>query len=200
MKALLFKFTMISLVYFSTSSSFAESLRTEDNFGAMFTVNDPIPGKYGLKLGFNAWDFVRFETGGGIESNAGDGIASEIGTNMTTAMFWIMTLGLIDWEEIHDFVSDDDQAVIKTVFSWSLGATFLVPEWSLSPAVGIHYGGFEATNGALDLPDSDNHVFYKIGVDWQSPIGFQIGAGWSIAPELPQALKNKAYINFGYFF
>ena len=156
MRSLLLVFIIVT----SSLNAWSESHRAKRSFGFGLTLNDPLPAHYGLGLFYNINDFMQIEFAAGFASQGlGDSAADEIGTTLTTAMFWIITLGLIDWEDIRDFVKDEDEAVVRTLFAWGGGLNFFVPGWSLTPMVGIGLGGWSANNSPFGLTDSGSHVY-----------------------------------------
>ena len=196
MKSLL-TFTLLFLI---STQSLAESSREQKRFGAWWGVNDPAPGAVGVNFGYNLNSFSRVHLGAGIQSNAGEAFADEVGTNMMAALGYILTLGQVDWDELKEFFSDEDKEQTQTATSWGGGVSFFWPDWNLSPTVGINLAQFEATNGALNLKRRGTHVYYKAGVDWQMEKGFLLGAGWLHAPSLPNPIADRFYFNIGWFF
>lgn len=177
------------------------SERTERKFGMAFSFNDPAPALYGLNFYYNFTDYMQMQLGMGFNTEGvGESVTGEISTSMVTAIFFVITLGQIEWEKIRDFVKDEDEAVIKTVFAWGGGFNFFVPGWNLSPMAGIGYGGWEANNSPFGLPNRDRHVYYKLGVDWQTPIAIRLSAGWMHAPDLPPPIADKMFAHLGLTF
>lgn len=186
---------------FSQTTWAEESERGNHFFGINMGANNTPPGLFGLDLGFNFTDWIQLEFGAGFNSQGlGESVTDELATTMVTTVFYIITLTLVDWDDIRDFVKDEDETVVRTVFSWGGGFNFFYPGWNLSPLLGIGYAGWEAKNGAFDLAEKDQHFFYKVGVDWQTSTGFRLSAGLVHSPDLPQVIRNKAFAQVGYFF
>ena len=189
---------VFSLILVMAQSSLGSS-RIERRAGVTFGVNDPSPAMYGFNIHYNFTDYMQLQFGAGFGTDGvSESVVEEISTSLVTAMFYVMTLTLIEWDKIRDFVKDEDETLVKTIFTWGGGLNFFVPGWNISPMAGVAYAGWEAKNSPFGLSNRDRHVFYKLGVDWQTAIGIRLSAGWAHSPDLPESIRDRAFANLGY--
>lgn len=192
-----------------SNSIFAD--RTEDRLGVIVTRNDPMPGGIGGGLSLNATRWMRFNALMGFdeivenETESG-GVADDV----AAAVFWIILLGQVEYDEIKDFLAestvDNTAPVIKRkITTQSLGLELLHPDWRISPMLGVGYSSYKVDNNYKDLGTDNqsvrkNTVFYKLGVDWQGESGLSLAVGAAYAPDLPEPLQWKAFGKMGYYF
>lgn len=135
-------------------------------------MGDPYPSLAGANLAINVLDFLRLTAGiGGYTGAAG----SSLGAGSTAA----------------------------AATSYAAGLRALMPGWSFSPMVGVSYTHLHMTSGPANanvqgFGASGEYWYASMGLEWQSPNGFNVGAGCNVA--MLATGTALPYINIGYFF
>lgn len=82
-------------------------------------------------------------------------------------------------------------------FTFNGGVNLFVPDWSLSPMIGI---SDSSTTGKT--VNTSNLINLRAGFDWQFRFGLDLGAGVNYTPALPinDLVAFSPYIRIGYFF
>lgn len=203
---------MVSLFCFSPAMAkkgSSSGRRTGDLLGLYIAKNDPIPGDVGGGLGINVTDFLRVNGGVSYADNSEDNpnVNTGFSDQMTAAMFWIMTLGLIDYDEIVDFVSDNkDETEVpftkrKVVSKSASLDLILVPSWQFSPFIGAGWVRYESENAFKDLEVKKDIPYYKFGFDFQhSGSGLYLAFGVNHSPDLPKPMQTTGFARLGLFF
>ncbi len=185
---------------FLTFTCFAADNRADNNFGLYVGVYDPIPGSAGLNLGWNITSFLRVSGGFSSYTNAEGGFFEDMSESIISGLFYIILLGLADYDDVREFFDTEDESVHKYVFSYAGGLNFFVPGWNLSPTVGVQVGSYSSKNNPFGLRNSESYVCYRTGLEWQTKVGLMLGVGYSYTPVLPAGLRNKYYAQLGWFF
>lgn len=132
-------------------------------------LGDPFPTLLGVNVGYNAFDFLRLHAGiGRVSASAGIG----------------------------------DSSLSASATTLGVGARALVPGWSLSPTVGLAaamvvYSSSGASIKVNGFEASGAHVYASLGVDWQTPGGFNLGLGYNLS--IRSGIGGLPYLNFGWF-
>jgi hypothetical protein len=82
-----------------------------------------------------------------------------------------------------------------------MGAQALIPGWSLSPAVGLHYGHIiYSGDGTLQVggfKKSGGHIYGSAGIDYQSSTGFNFGLG--MIRSFRAGIGSSGYLRLGWY-
>lgn len=95
------------------------------------------------------------------------------------------------------FSSDVDYGgTMVSVYSlaYAVGTRFLVPQWRLTPIVGVSWGSIK-TEG---FDAETRHVYFTAGLEWQSHRGLTLGAGFSRSTD--RDVGGLPYANVGWQF
>ena len=76
------------------------------------------------------------------------------------------------------------------------GVDALWPEWNLSPLVGVAYSRVFLSGSGFNV--SADNVYAKLGIDWQSATGLNLGVGFNVA--LVGVSGSTPYVNAGWYF
>ncbi|MCB0364666.1 MAG: hypothetical protein H6624_06565 [Bdellovibrionaceae bacterium] len=181
--------------------------RGDDVLGLYVTNNDPIPGQVGAGLGITLAPFLRLNGGVSYADNSSDNPNVDTGfaDQMVAAMFWIMAAGLIDYDDIVEFVSENKSETTipftkrkVTTKSASLD-WIIVPGWQVSPVIGAGWSQYRSENSFKDLEEKKDIAYYKFGFDWHHPSGFYFAFGVNHSPDLPKPIQTIGYARLGYF-
>jgi hypothetical protein len=91
-----------------------------------------------------------------------------------------------------------------TASTFGVGGRFLVPDWNFSPVVGISWATVSVTisGGAIGdvggFTGSGSHLYATFGFDWQTGMGFNLGAGYNLS--LKSGVGGLPYVNLGWYF
>lgn len=180
--------------------SFAKSVDDYRPFGFYVSAFDPVPGALGVNVAVAPVKFLQLHAGVGYYSNSNEPVLTQVGTSIVSAMFYLVTLSLINYWDIRNFVAGTAaNPNDKSVFLGSMGLELRHPDWVLSPALGIDYGGYSARNQPFGLADQGNFVAYSAGLSLKYG-ALYLGAGYKAAAALPTEVRNHFYLNGGVFF
>lgn len=182
--------------------------RGGDPLGLYVTNNDPIPGEIGAGLGINVTDYLRINGGVSFADNSEDNpnVGTGFSDQMVAAMFWIMAIGLIDYDEIVDFVSENkDKTEVpftkRKVQSKSASLDWIiVPSWQFSPFIGAGWSQYKTENAFKDLEPKKDIVYYKLGFDFHHESGLYFAFGVNHSPDLPKPIQTIGFARLGFFF
>lgn len=135
---------------------------------------------------------------GGYVGLLGDPFPTLVGLNVAYNVFDFMraTVGL-------GKVSASVGTAEATATTIGGGARFFVPGWSFSPVVGLStaYVSVSQTDGmsisVKNFETSGMHLYGTVGFDWQSPSGFNVGAGYNLS--FKSGVGGLPYINLGWY-
>lgn len=167
--------------------------------GLFLAHNTPAPATLGANVGIHLFDFVRLEGGFGMGGDAVGSGASTLAASMITSVGYLLTGGLVKWEDIYRFVSGGPPPG-NYVTTWGGGARFFLPQAPLVPSIGIHYAAGTAVGSVGGVSGSFGHVYYTLGIDWQSRVGLNLGAGLNLCLSLPEPSRYLLYVHVGWFF
>ncbi len=92
-----------------------------------------------------------------------------------------------------------------TASTFGFGGRFMVPDWNLTPVVGISWATVSVTASAPGLvgdvggfSGSGSHLYATFGFDWQTGAGFNVGAGYNLS--LQSGVGGLPYVNLGWYF
>lgn len=208
---------LVMMTAFPSTLAFAANrARDTKRFGAYLSLNgDPTPAGFGANAAYNLSSFLQLHAGVGGYSdwmgpNLGAGVWNYTGRpllfGLAYSVVWFLTwigqvmfgtkMVKLRYGEFADLKADYTH---KQSFSFGTGATLLVPDWSLSPAAGVHYTRYMASGNPWGLSDSGNVVYYSLGLNWQTNSGLAFSGGVNICPSLSSAACG-GYGNIGYFF
>jgi len=91
-----------------------------------------------------------------------------------------------------------------TASTFGFGGRFFVPDWNFSPVVGISWATVSVTitGGAIGdvggFTGSGSHLYATFGFDWQTGMGFSLGAGYNLS--LKSGVGGLPYVNLGWYF
>lgn len=92
-----------------------------------------------------------------------------------------------------------------TASTFGAGARFMMPDWNLTPVVGISWATVSVTaEGTGVIGDvggfsgSASHMYMTFGFDWQTGSGFNLGAGYNYS--LKSGVGGLPYVNLGWYF
>jgi len=147
----------------------AQSNRMTHQIGVhLGLLGDPFPTLLGFNANYNITDWVRATAGYGSIT------ASVTGGELKATTF-------------------------------GAGARFFVPDWSFSPVAGISWATVSVTvSGTGVIGDvggfsgSGSHMYATFGFDWQTGMGFSLGAGYNLS--LKSGVGGLPYINLGWYF
>lgn len=131
-----------------------------------------------------------------------------LGDPFPTLVGFNANYNVMDWARAtvgYGSVSADVTGGKLTATTFGLGARFMVPNWSFSPVVGLSWATVSVTaEGTGVIGDvggfsgSASHLYATFGVDWQSGIGFNFGAGYNYS--LKSGVGGLPYVNLGWYF
>ncbi len=82
------------------------------------------------------------------------------------------------------------------------GINAYVPDWSLSPTVGLHFATVSYSgNNAIEVggfTSNGSHLYASLGVDWQAESGFHAGLGYNLS--FKSGIGGSGYVALGWFF
>lgn len=191
--------TLLVMTAAATPASAKVRFARGNRVGVLFGYQSPAPATLGTSVGVYLFDFLRLEGGFGVGGEIPGSALSTFATAMATTTFYVVTAGLIKWQDIYRFLKNEDP---PTNFLTTLGGgiRIFLPGAPLVPSAGIHYAAGSVTGTVLGLSGDFRHVYYSLGLDWQSRIGLNIGAGLNYSPSLPEAARYLAFVNVGWFF
>ncbi len=91
-----------------------------------------------------------------------------------------------------------------TASTFGFGVRGMVPDWNLTPVVGLSWATVSVTvsGGAIGdvggFTGSGSHLYATFGFDWQTGAGFNLGAGYNLS--LKSGVGGLPYVNLGYYF
>lgn len=92
-----------------------------------------------------------------------------------------------------------------TASTFGLGARFMVPDWNLTPVVGISWATVSVSASVAGVSGdiggfsgSASHMYATFGFDWQTGGGFNVGAGYNLS--LKSGVGGLPYVNLGWYF
>lgn len=131
-------------------------------------IGDPFPTLIGGNVNYNIMDFLRATAGYGSFSVAGTG--GDISAS-----------------------------------TFGAGVRAMLPDWNFSPVVGLSWATVSVTfSGTGVLGDiggftgSASHMYATFGIDWQTGMGFNLGAGYNYS--LKSGVGGLPYLNLGWYF
>jgi len=147
----------------------AQSNRMKNRIGLhLGLLGDPFPTLIGFNADYNVMDWMRATAGYGSIK------ADVTGGSLTATTFGV-------------------------------GARFFVPDWNFTPVGGISWATVSVkVEGTGVLGDvggfsgSGSHLYGTVGFDWQTGMGFSLGAGYNFS--LKSGVGGLPYINLGWFF
>jgi len=146
-----------------------QSSRSEKKIGLhLGLLGDPFPTLIGFNANYNVIDWVRVTAGYGSVT------ASVTGGELKATTF-------------------------------GAGVRVFVPDWNFSPVGGISWATVSVTaTGTGVIGDvggfsgSASHMYATIGFDWQTGMGFNLGAGYNLS--LKSGVGGLPYVNLGWYF
>jgi len=147
----------------------AQSNRMQKRIGVhLGLLGDPFPTLLGFNANYNVMDWVRVTAGYGSIT------ATVTGGELSATTF-------------------------------GFGGRFFVPDWNFSPVAGISWATVSVTvTGTSVLGDvggfsgSGSHLYATFGFDWQTGMGFSLGAGYNLS--LKSGVGGLPYVNLGWYF
>lgn len=150
------------------------SSRSAKRLGAYLGIGEPAPTLIGINLAYNVTDFLRASAGYGSLS---------VATSLSFGSDGSLTA---------------NEASAKT---FGVGVRGLVPGWSVSPTVGLHFAHVSYSGaGGLTVggfQESGSHIYGSLGVDWQASFGLNLSAGYNYS--FKSGIGGSAYLNAGWF-
>lgn len=162
--------------------------------------NTPAPSAMGLNLGLNLTSFLRVSGGFGTYIKSGDSLMKTYSLGLASTFGYVLTLGQVRYSAIYDYLGGNSQGW-ESVLTRGAEATLLVPGLSLSPALGVGYASYLASDGAYGVlaAGSAHHVYYNGGLDLAHK-SFHAKGGMHYSPQLPSKLQKTYYFGLGVTF
>lgn len=163
---------LVLFVLTFATSSFASSNRTDHRFGIhVGLIGDPFPTLIGANLNYNILDWFRVTAGYGT-------ITATRGSSTLSAT----TIGF--------------------------GGRFFIPGWSFSPVAGFSWANVSMTLtgpqvagldvGGFTVGTASSHTYISMGIDWQTGLGLNLGAGYNLS--MLDGVGGLPYVNIGWYF
>jgi hypothetical protein len=158
----------------STQETPKNSNRLDHRIGFSLGILDPNPGLLGLNAHYNINDYLRASAGwANLETTS----SISVDGNTTTSQK-------------------------SRADTFGVGLTGAVPGWNLTPTLGLHYARiFYSGTPGLEVggfKESGGHVYTSIGVNYQSPSGFDVEVGYNLS--LASNVGGSAFAHLGWFF
>jgi hypothetical protein len=145
--------TILTVLFLSESAAFADNSSVEQ-----VQTSDRMKNRLGTYLG--------------VAEPAPGLLGANVAYNVTDFLKASLGFGRIS------ITSGTAEASATTV---GAGVRALVPGWNVTPTAGLHYGHvFYSGTGMLaagGFDQSGGHVYGSVGVDWQTPGGFNLNGG-----------------------
>lgn len=161
----------VFILLFCAQSSFAFSERMDKKFGFhVGVIGEPFPSIIGVNLNYNIFDFLRVSAGYG-----------SISTTQSGAELSATTIG----------------AGLKT----------FIPGWSFSPMVGLSWANVSMTVtgnasgldvGGFTAGRDGSHIYATFGIDWQTGLGLNLGAGYAYS--FLDGVGGLPFVYIGWYF
>lgn len=147
----------------------AQSNRMTNKLGIhVGLLGDPYPTLVGFNANYNVMDFLRASAGYGS-------VSADVSGGKLTAT----TIGF--------------------------GVRGMVPDWNFTPVVGVSWATISVSASASGISGdvagfsgSASHLYATFGIDWQTGMGFNLGAGYNMS--FKSGVPGVPYLNLGWYF
>lgn len=157
------------LIGFVSQDLQAQSSRSEKKIGLHIgLLGDPFPTLIGFNANYNVTNWLRVTAGYG-----------SVTASVTGGELKATTIGG--------------------------GVRLFVPDWNFSPVGGISFASVSVSASGTGVvgdvggfSGSASHMYATIGFDWQTGMGFNLGAGYNLS--LKSGVGGLPYVNLGWYF